>query len=411
MIWKNWWENDEQDPPVDAAATTTTATTTATTTTSTRFRTTRGGAQQPQKPHHHHDAEKKTSNPIEVHDEHDDVEDLPREVDDEQKTTLLAANDTCPLESLHTEATTIENRHILENQQQLLEQQQQQDDENETIIISDDGTNVNDDDSITTSTMERRRLLFLDRIALISASWMRREHDAKVTMLQGRDKQQQQQQQRSSSSSMDDLNAITAQSDLSLPGRHFHIVTTAALPWFTGTAVNPLLRAAYLHRRTVAINNNNNNSSNNSNNTTALSPATVDATTTAATAAATNTNTTQSPHHRFVTLVVPWLELPEDQQDLYGHVFENPAAQEAYIRNWLKEQAEMPDVACSETGLHIVFYPARYHAGLRSIFAMGDMLRVIEEENTPLDVCVLEEPEHGMFGCFVLVWFVVIGMK
>jgi digalactosyldiacylglycerol synthase len=91
----------------------------------------------------------------------------------------------------------------------------------------------------------------------------------------------------------------------------------------------------------------------------------------------------------FVTLVIPWLELPVDQSELYNQVFESQAVQEGYIRAWLRKEAKLPDVA---DDLEILFYPARYHSGLRSIFAMGDIMAAIPTANR--DVCILEEPEH-----------------
>jgi hypothetical protein len=246
----------------------------------------------------------------------------------------------------------------------------------------------NDDDVFGTATADwtKKRSQFLDRIAVLASSLMRKETSMLDPLLLSNDTTQI------------DLDAITPQSDLTLPGRHFHIVTTAALPWFTGTAVNPLLRAAYLHRKTQEIN-------------------------------ASSQNSTQ-PKRRWVTLIIPWLELPEDQKLLYnGRIFESAKEQERYIRDWLIQEADLPDAACAETGLEILFYPGRYHTGLGSIFAMGDIIDTIvnsdatnnSQNNTApwngtnsdtnettlsalgatvtleprqLDVCILEEPEH-----------------
>jgi len=163
-----------------------------------------------------------------------------------------------------------------------------------------------------------------------------------------------------------DDDEVTYQSDLMRPGRKIFVVTTAAIPWFTGTAVNPLLRAAYLFRLTKEINENETYFGN---------------------------DAKQAPA-RMVTLVIPWLELEEDRLEVYGqkHQFSNSAEQEVYIRNWLRDKAEMPKEADSEVGLQIMFYPARYHPGLKSIFAMGDIPSLIPDSDA--DVCMLEEPEH-----------------
>mmetsp|Transcript_38458 Transcript_38458/g.95657 ORF Transcript_38458/g.95657 Transcript_38458/m.95657 type:complete len:597 (+) Transcript_38458:20-1810(+) len=121
---------------------------------------------------------------------------------------------------------------------------------------------------------------------------------------------------------------------------HTQIFTTASLPWKTGTAINPLLRAAYL----------------------------------------------ASAGFR-VTLCLPWLH-PAEQAIVYpnGIVFETPAEQEAFVRNWLlKHDGEHPP-------FEISFYPARYDLDRGSILPLGDTSRWTSASAG--DLCILEEPEH-----------------
>lgn len=136
----------------------------------------------------------------------------------------------------------------------------------------------------------------------------------------------------------------TVASDLRRPGRHITIITTASLPWLTGTAVNPLLRALGLARR-------------------------------------------QMP----VVLVLPWLG-EEEQRQLFpnGKSFASPEEQELSIAAWCKERAST-DI--SKLPLQIRWYNAMYQPFLRSVFPSGDVSAELNPDD-PKDVLILEEPEH-----------------
>ena len=97
------------------------------------------------------------------------------------------------------------------------------------------------------------------------------------------------------------------QKSLKDPGRSIAIVTTAALPWMTGTSVNPLLRAAYLAKA-----------------------------------------------GKRVTLMVPWVH-PLDQKLIFpaGLAFDTPLQQEEHIRKWLLERAGV------RVSFELRFYPGR----------------------------------------------------
>ena len=136
--------------------------------------------------------------------------------------------------------------------------------------------------------------------------------------------------------------------DLSDKSKNILIVTTASLPWMTGTAVNPLLRAAYM---------------------------------------------TDGRNKRggSVTLMLPWLERKQDQEDVYGskHIFENKESQEAYIREWLRKSACLPKASDE---LNLQWYTAWQNKAENSVYSMGDITALISEDE--VDICILEEPEH-----------------
>jgi hypothetical protein len=86
----------------------------------------------------------------------------------------------------------------------------------------------------------------------------------------------------------------------------------------TGTAVNPLLRAAHLSKL----------------------------------------NREYADGKSTVTLVIPWLESPADRAQMYGDEWEDKtqADQDAYIRTWLAERAGLPlEADLTQGGIQIQY--------------------------------------------------------
>jgi hypothetical protein len=135
---------------------------------------------------------------------------------------------------------------------------------------------------------------------------------------------------------------ITADSKLT-KDRSVVIVTTASLPWMTGTAVNPALRAAYM----------------------------------------------VGTGYEDVTLLLPWLEDNNDQKTLFnGRVFANKSEQELFVRDWIQKNAPDADASTLKLG----WYPSRYATGLGSILNLDDITSHIPSDKN--DIVILEEPEH-----------------
>jgi len=162
--------------------------------------------------------------------------------------------------------------------------------------------------------------------------------------------------------------APSAASDLRDVEKTILVMTTASVPWLTGTAINPLLRCAHLAK--------------------ARPPGAV-------------------------TLFLPWLE-PERQEEVYGPKvhFADRAAHAKYVVDWVRDTAKMPDEAAK---LRVAFYDGHYHRPQGSIYPMGLTVEQLSAEafarfdgegNVELgpwspDAVVLEEPEHLNWYSFV----------
>lgn len=142
--------------------------------------------------------------------------------------------------------------------------------------------------------------------------------------------------------------------------QHITIVTTAALPWLTGTAVNPALRAAYLWHAGHSV-----------------------------------------------SLLIPFVS-PADQPRLFpdGMIFPTPESQAPAVVESIQRRVpfSLPNILHMQNAadhedpggpqshpFRLIFYPGRYDSALGSIIPEADLQPLVP---LPVSLIVLEEPEH-----------------
>jgi hypothetical protein len=259
---------------------------------------------------------------------------------------------------------------------------------------------------------------------------------------------------RSSTSSSRTTNSTTtniANSTAAL-SRNVCIITTAAMPWRTGTAVNPLLRALYLIRYRREQRERERREREQQTDVDANTNAADDNDNATKTNRSNNNNNNDNEGGGKVALVIPWLESKEERIQLYGeqNSFDDSndddddygnkneendnspqqsnnndnnnnnsnksskssstkstsnltpsttksigmTKQEAWIRHYSSTACQMP---IESKQLVIIFYPAFYQANFGSIFPKVDLCNYIPTEL--VDVVILEEPEHLNWFC------------
>ncbi|KAA8495671.1 Digalactosyldiacylglycerol synthase 2, chloroplastic [Porphyridium purpureum] len=146
--------------------------------------------------------------------------------------------------------------------------------------------------------------------------------------------------------------SLQAASDLAQQPREIVVITTACIPWMTGTSINPIMRVLYLALR----------------------------------------------GHR-VTLLAPFVE-PLQQKDVFAQDkhFASSLDQEAEVRGWINKHAKglLTDAEGRPQAVpafRIAFYPSVYVPEFGSLFPVGDVLDSLPSSQVR-DFCIMEEPEH-----------------